>query len=167
MNPWRLSLLGFALASTANAQTDNDTAVRSSTRPRFQVVNGDTVKFGPQLVHLFGIDAPQKGQTCDGGKWLPGPLSTKALIDFIAGRPVACNQVDYDTKNNRPVALCFAGGDDPQALMVSSGWAWAYSRFSDQYADAERRAAAKGLGVHAHRCVPPWEWSGQRRQQPE
>ena len=45
MNPWRLSLLGFALASTANAQTDNDTAVRSSTRPRFQVVNGDTVKF--------------------------------------------------------------------------------------------------------------------------
>src|SRR5262249_1045450 len=79
MNPWRLSLLGFALASTANAQTDNDTAVRFSTRSRFQVVNGDTVKFGPQLVHLFGIDAPQKGQTCNGGKWLPGPLSTKEL----------------------------------------------------------------------------------------
>jgi len=34
---------------------------------------------------------------------LPGSLSTKALIDFISGRPVACNQVDYDTKNNRPV----------------------------------------------------------------
>jgi endonuclease YncB( thermonuclease family) len=165
MNPWRLSLLGIALASTAIAQTDNDTTIRSSTRPRFQVVSGDTVKFGPQLVRLFGIDAPQKGQTCDGGKWLPGPLATKALIDFIAGRPVACNQVDYDGKNNRPVALCFAGGDDLQALMVSSGWAWAYTQFSDQYVDAERRAAAKGLGVHAHRCVPAWEWRAHRRQE--
>ena len=164
MNPWWLSLLGFALASTAGAQTDNDT-VRSSTRPRFQVIDGNTVKFGPQLVRLFGIDAPEKGQTCDNGKWFPGPLATKALIDFIAGRPVACQQVDDDAKNNRPVALCFAGGDDLQALMVSSGWAWAYTNYSDQYVDAERRAAAKGLGVHAHRCVPPWEWRAQRRQE--
>jgi endonuclease YncB( thermonuclease family) len=145
----------------------NQQVFQRTARPRFQVVNGDTVKFGPQLVHLFGIDAPQKGQTCDGGKWLPGPLSTKALIDFIAGRPVVCNQVNYDTKNNSPMALCFAGGDDLQALMVSLGWAWADTRFSDQYVDAERRAAAKGLGVHAHRCPPPREWSGQRRQQLE
>jgi len=163
INPWRLSLLGIALASTANAQTDNDTAVRSRTNPHFQVVDGDTMKFGPQLVRLFGIDAPEKGQTCDNGKWVPGPLATKALIDLIAGRPVACHQVDYDAKNNRPAALCFAGGDDLQALMVSSGWAWAYMQFSDQYVDAERRAAAKGLGVHAHRCVPPWEWRVLRR----
>jgi endonuclease YncB( thermonuclease family) len=42
-------------------------------------------------------------------------------------------------------------------LMVSAGWAWAYIAFSDQYVDAERRAAARGVGVHAHRCQPPWE----------
>jgi endonuclease YncB( thermonuclease family) len=97
-------------------------------------------------------------EPCDGGHWHPGPLATKALIAFIAGRPVSCHQVDYDQKNNRPVAVCFAGKDDLQALMVSAGWAWAYSAFSDQYADAERRAAARGVGVHAHRCQPPWEW---------
>jgi endonuclease YncB( thermonuclease family) len=163
MNPWRLSLLGFALVSTANAQTDDDTAVRSRTKPRFQVVDGDTVKFGPQLMRLFGIDAPKAGQTCDDGKWLPGLLAMKALIAFVAGRPVACNQVDYDAKNNRPVALCFAGNDDLQALMVSSGWAWAYTQFSDQYVDAERRAARRGVGVHAHRCLAPWEWRVLRR----
>jgi endonuclease YncB( thermonuclease family) len=49
------------------------------------------------------------------------------------------------------------GKDDLQALMVSAGWAWAYT-FSDQYVDAERRAAARGVGVHAHHCQPPWEW---------
>lgn len=30
----------------------------------------------------------------------------KALVDFIAGRQVTCRQVDYDHKNNRPVAVC-------------------------------------------------------------
>ena len=76
---------------------------------------------------------------------------------------MSCKQVDYDGKNNRPVALCFAGEDDRQALMVSAGWAWAYTQFSDQYVDAERRAARRGVGVHAHRCIPPWEWRARQR----
>jgi endonuclease YncB( thermonuclease family) len=108
-------------------------------------------------------DAPEKGQPCDDGHWYPGPLATKALIAFIAGRPVSCRQVDYDYKNNRPVATCFAGKDDLQAMMVGAGWAWAYTAFSDQYVDAERRAAARGVGVHAHHCQPPWEWRALKR----
>ena len=106
--------------------SDND-IIAPSAKPRFQVVNGDTVKFGPQLVRLFGIDAPEKGQTCDDGQWHPGPLDKKALEHFIAGRPVTCKQVEYDSRNNRPVAQCFAGEDDMQAMMVSAGWAWSCS----------------------------------------
>ena len=45
--------------------------------------------------------------------------TTKALVKFIAGRPVSCHQVDYDRKNNRPVAVCFAGKDDLQALRCA------------------------------------------------
>jgi endonuclease YncB( thermonuclease family) len=129
----------------------------------FSVSDGDTVKYGKQLVRMFGIDAPEKGQTCDDGAWLPGPLAKKALIDFIGGRPVACYQVDYDKRNNRPVARCFAGDDDLQALMVSAGWAWAYTQFSDQYASAEQDAIARKVGVHAHRCMPPWAWRARQR----
>ena len=87
-----LSLLAFALASAANAQSDDDTFVWSSARPRFQVVDGDTVKFGAQFVRLFGIDAPEKWQTCDEGQWQPGPLAKAALEKFIGGRPVTCKQ---------------------------------------------------------------------------
>jgi len=97
---WRLGLLTLIVAFPAGAQTDNDTIVRPS-KPRFQVIDGDTVKFGPQLVRLFGIDAPEKGQTCDGGQWHPSPIAKKALEDFIARRPVTCKQVDYDARNNR------------------------------------------------------------------
>ena len=157
-----LAAIVIVSALPAGAQTDNDT-VRTSSRPRFQVIDGDTVKFGPQLVRLFGIDAPEKGQTCDDGHWHPGPLAKKALEDFIAGRPVTCKQIDHDTRNNRPVAQCFAGDDDLQKMMVSSGWAWSFGRFSEWYAPEEREAVTAKLGVHGHLCVPPWEWRAQQR----
>ena len=35
--------------------------------------------------------------------------------------------------------------------------------FSDRYIDAERRAAAHDLGVHAHHCQPLWEWRALKR----
>jgi endonuclease YncB( thermonuclease family) len=159
---WLALIVLWTAAVPALAQTDSDTG-GTGTSHGFAVADGDTVKFGRQRVRLFGIDAPEKGQPRDDGHWYPGPLATKALIAFIAGRPVSCHQVDYDQKNNRPVAVCFAGKDDLQALMVSAGWAWAYTAFSDQYADAERRATARGVGVHAHRCQPPWEWRALKR----
>jgi endonuclease YncB( thermonuclease family) len=134
----------------AQTQTDSDTNGTGASHG-FAVSDGDTVRFGKQRVRLFGIDAPEKGQPCDDGHWYPGPLATKALV------------VDYDWKNSRPVAICYAGKDDLQALMVSAGWAWAYTAFSDQYVDAERRAAARGVGVHAHRCHPPWKWRALKR----
>ena len=58
---WRLCLLALLLALPANAQTDNDT-VRSASKPRFQVVDGDTVRFGSQIVRLFGIRHQRKGR---------------------------------------------------------------------------------------------------------
>ena len=160
---WRFGLLGLLLASVAHAETDDDTIVRPTAKPRFQVVDGDTVKFGPQLVRLFGIDAPEKGQSCDDGQWHPGPFARKALEDFIAGRPVTCKQVDYDARNNRPVAQCFAGGDDLQAMMVAADWAWSFGQYSQRYAPEEREAVTAKLGVHRHRCIPPWEWRAQQR----
>ena len=92
----------------------------------FAVTDGDTVKFGRQRVRMFGIDAPEKGQTCDGGKWHPGPLATAALVRFIAGRPVAYQQIDYDGKNGRPVAelevqeAVLGGGSEPMPVEVAN-----------------------------------------------
>jgi endonuclease YncB( thermonuclease family) len=160
---WRFGLLAFFAAFPASAQPDNDTLPPSS-KPRFQVVDGDTVKFGPQLVRLFGIDAPKKGQTCDDGQWHPAPLAKKALEGFIAGRPVNCRQVNHDPRDGRAVAQCYAGEDDLQAMMVSSGWAWSSGRYSDRYAPEEKDAAGRKAGVHGHRCTPPSELRSPQRR---
>lgn len=159
---WRIGFLALILTFPASAETDNDT-VKPSSKPRFQVVDGDTVRFGPQFVRLMGIAAPEKGQTCDEGQWHPWPIARKALEDFIAGRPVTCRQVDLDGPGGRPVAQCHAGADDLQAMMVSAGWAWSFGTYGNLYAPEERDAAARKAGVHGHRCSPPGEWRAKQR----
>lgn len=157
----------LALATGAAAQSaDDDTVLPPVPKPRFTVVDGDTVKFGPQLVRLFGIDAPERGQTCDDGQWRAGALARKALEEFIAGRPVVCRQIDNERRSNPPVAQCFAGDDDLQEKMVAAGWAWALPGTSkDRYVPDERDAALRKVGVHAHKCMLPAEWRAMIRRE--
>ena len=173
-HPSPIVVLAALLAMTMGAMTtgaaaqsaDDDTVLPPVPKPRFMVVDGDTVKFGPQLVRLFGIDAPERSQTCDDGQWRAGALARKALEDFIAGRPVTCRQVDPDRKTNPPVAQCFAGDDDLQEKMVSAGWAWALPANSkDRYVPDEREAMQRKLGVHAHKCTSPAEWRAMIRRE--
>ena len=161
------ALAALAIAGGAAAQSsDDDTVVPPVPKPRFTVVDGDTVRFGPQTVRLFGIDAPERSQTCDDGQWRAGALARKALEEFIAGRPVNCRLVDTDRKSNPPVAQCFAGEDDLQEKMVSAGWAWALPATSkDRYVPDEREAMERKLGVHAHKCVSPAEWRAMLRRE--
>lgn len=165
---WSIVVLtALAVTTGAAAQSsDDDTVTAPAPRPRFTVVDGDTVRFGPQTVRLFGIDAPERSQTCDDGQWRAGALARKALEEIIAGRPVNCRLVDTGRKSNPPVAQCFAGDDDLQEKMVSAGWAWALPASSkDRYVPEEREAIQRRLGVHAHKCLPPAEWRAMIRRE--
>lgn len=127
-----------------------------------RVIDGDSLEMNGQTYRLEAFDAPEAGQTCDGGTWLPGPLATAALVRFIAGRPVECRPITRD-RYGRTVARCYAGGEDLSALMVAAGWGWAFRRYSVELVPIELQAKAQGLGVHAHDCLPPWEWRARKR----
>ena len=168
IHSWLLVALAALTVTTGAAaqSSDDDTALPPVPKSRFTVVDGDTVRFGSQTVRLFGIDAPERSQTCDDGQWRAGALARKALEEFIAGRPVNCRMVEPDRRTNPPVAQCFAGEDDLQEKMVSAGWAWALPAISkDRYVPEEREAALRKLGVHAHKCVPPSEWRAMLRRE--
>ena len=92
-----------------------------------------------------------------------GTAGDEALVRIIAGRPVSCRQVDYDHKNNRPVAQCYAGNDDLQAQMVRPAGRGPIRRTATRYVPEEKDAIARKVGVHAHRCQPPWEWRALKR----
>lgn len=123
------------------------------------VTDGDTLKFGPHLrVRLYGIDAPELEQACDGGSWPAGRLARETLKQIIEERPVICQQVDWDSRWSRPVSRCTAAGRDLSEAMVVLGMAWAFVRYSMVFVRQESAAKKAGIGIHGHSCRVAWEW---------
>lgn len=113
-----------------------------------RVVDGDTIEVAGVMVRLYGIDAPEKAQTCAGpqGEWACGAWAGRQLSAAIAGQGVTCHPQDRD-RYGRTVAICLAGGADLGALQVEAGAAEAYRRYSTRHVAAEGAARARGLGI--------------------
>ena len=138
--------MALAVASPCAAQT---------------ITDGDTLKQGGVTYRLWGIDAPEAKQVCPDG-WPAGSLATTRLQALTAGRSIVCQEKDRD-RYGRIVAICRASGEDLGAIMVREGFAWAFTRFSVDYVDQQEEARRANRGVHAHDCVPAWEWRAQQR----
>ena len=143
----KLSLLAMALtvASPCAGQT---------------ITDGDTLKQEGVTYRLWGIDAPEAKQVCPDG-WPAGSLAATRLQALTAGRSIVCQEKDRD-RYGRTVAICRASGEDLGAIMVREGFAWAFTRYSIDYVDQQEEARRANRGVHAHDCLPAWEWRAQQ-----
>lgn len=126
------------------------------------VTDGDTLRLSGVTYRLHGVDAPETKQDCPDG-WGAGRVATTHLQSLIAGRSVTCQAKEKD-RYGRTVAVCFAGGVDLGERMVRDGFAWAFTRYSQDYAGQEARAKVDKLGVHGHSCAPAWEWRAAQRR---
>jgi endonuclease YncB( thermonuclease family) len=133
-------------------------------RGRARIVDADTLEVGSRRVRLFGIDAPEKGQTCErsGTVWACGQAAAAALATLLGDREVLCEGHGSD-RNDRLIGLCWAGGTDVSRWMVEQGWAVAYRRFASDYADAEDAARLARRGLWAGTFKAPEEWRRQHR----
>jgi endonuclease YncB( thermonuclease family) len=133
-------------------------------RGRAEVSDGDTLRIGAQRIRIFGIDAPEAGQTCDSGAkgdWPCGAAATARLRELIGDRPVTCDPRDRD-RYGRLVATCRVGRLDLGRRLVAEGLARAYTRFGDDYAAAERRAKTERIGLWHGPAAAPWEFRAAR-----
>jgi len=128
------------------------------------VIDGDTIQIHRQAIRLFGIDAPEGGQSCqlDGKAWRCGPAAANALADLVGRRTVTCQARDHD-RYGRTVAVCSVGGQDLSAWLAREGWALAYRRYSMDYVADEDAARAAKRGLWRGTFIPPWEWRAQKR----
>jgi endonuclease YncB( thermonuclease family) len=128
-----------------------------------RVVDGDTLQVrldsGPITIRLHGIDAPEASES-------PGRAATKALRSRVEGEPLEIEPIEQNDGYGRMVAKVRVRGDDVNARMVESGYAWAYRRYlrrrtaDERYCqlEAEARAAGRGIWVGpAEQWRPPWE----------
>ena len=116
-------------------------------------------------MRLFGIDAPEAGQTCRraGRNWACGADAEKALVSAIAGREVRCEEQDRD-RYGRIVGICRAGSENLNAWMVENGWAVAYRQYGGRiYNPEEVVARVAQRGIWSSEFVMPWDWrKGER-----
>ncbi len=155
-----LLLLGAAVAASSPA-IPAETIITGPAR----VLDGDTLALGPLRVRLFGIDAPEDGQTCRlaiGKEWDCGKAATDHLAELVAGCELQCVPVDRD-RYGRVVADCFADGVNVGEALVRGGLAWAYRRYSLDYVAAERAAKTARRGVWQGPAIAPWDWRKQRK----
>jgi endonuclease YncB( thermonuclease family) len=130
------------------------------------VVDGNKLEIHGQRVRLFGIDAPEAGQTCEDARGNPFRCGLKAalVLDARIGEGVVtCEPRDVD-RDGRRVAICRVFGEDLGAWMVGLGWAVALRTDSTRYVPAEELARQRKSGLWAGKFVAPSDWRKKRQR---
>jgi endonuclease YncB( thermonuclease family)/Ca2+-binding RTX toxin-like protein len=129
------------------------------------VHDGDTLTLSGAKVRLWGIDAPELDQQCDdarGRQYRCGIHAREALETMVRNRDITCRQHDRD-RYGRVVALCEVEGQDVGRLMVRTGHAVDYRRYSGgRYELDQRRAREERTGIWAGTFTMPSEWRRER-----
>ena len=160
--------LRFAGTSLSDLAQGNTPPVEREAKNRAQlenivgkakVLDGDTIEISGKRIRLFGIDAPEHGQTCTirRKQFRCDQAATSALAEKIGARIVECKPKDLDVYK-RIVSVCFVDREDINAWMVARGWALAYRHYSHDYVAQEERAAKAKLGMWQGEFDPPWDW---------
>lgn len=123
---------------------------------RAVVLDGDTLQIGAQRIRLWGIDAFEAAQQCNGpdGRNACGAHATRELSELVSGREVICSYRDTDAYQ-RMVALCRVGSTDLGAHLVRRGLAIAFTRYSQDYVPDEAVARAERVGAWEGNFIPP------------
>lgn len=122
-----------------------------------KVIDGDSLFIGKTEIRLEGIDAPEYHQMCydSENKAYPcGKEAYLALKKLVGTRPVRCEKVIID-KYRRQVSVCWLGKVNLNRWMVENGWAVAYTRYTRDYAAAERRVKKHRRGIWQGRFMKP------------
>lgn len=129
-----------------------------------QVLDGDTIQIGTTRIRLFGIDAFEAEQMCEGpdsGRYGCGGKATRALTELIAADFTVCVPKGIDAFG-RQLAVCRAKTVDLSAAMVRQGHALAYIKYARDYVFEEQHAKQDRLGAWRGEFIPPWEFRVSR-----
>ena len=150
-------------------------ADRTSAGQNLQVIDGDSLQSGAEVIQLYGIDAPELGQSCrrKDKPWTCGVEAAFALQKLVSlsGSPVVCKEwrelPQTRGSTGELIRVCLVGPDQDLAqAMLRNGYAMALPGSFPYYGQLERQAQRAGLGIWGSEFEPPWQWRQARGAQP-
>lgn len=131
-----------------------------------KVADGDTITIlNPDMqevkIRLYGIDAPETAQDF-------GPQAHKFLDSAVKSKVVTVDVIDID-QYGRSVGRVLLDGADINGLMISSGYAWLYTKYCkieecSRWEQAQELARAEKSGLwRAKKQTPPWQWRKENK----
>ena len=153
LRSWAAMLLLFGAMVAAIAYLGTGPGETFSGTAR--AVDGDSLELGGLRVRLYGIDAPERRQTCGkaGETTQCGRQAQAELAKIISGKMIVCESFGHD-RYDRTLAKCRAGATDLAAAMVRAGWAIAYG----EYYGEEQMARRHRAGIWAGEFIEPADW---------
>ena len=125
-----------------------------------KIIDGDTIILNSEKIRLYGIDTPEIKQTCTdnyGHTYLCGVKAKLELEKIIGSRKVSCIKKTKD-RYKRSISICYVDENDINSLMVRSGWALAYRKYSKKYVKDEAIAKLNDAGMWSGKFIAPWKW---------
>ena len=90
-----------------------------------------------------------------------GEAAMDRLVSLVE-HGITCNLTGAD-RYDRWIAVCHqADGTDINRVMVEEGYAWAFRRYSDDYASVEETAKVLKTGIWQSDTTSPWDYRAER-----
>lgn len=125
-----------------------------------RVVDGDTLRLGDRTLRLYGVDAPERGQSCtdaQGRLYDCGTAAAAELARLVGDRGLECRIHGRD-RFGRALGVCRAGGTELNAALVDGGWALADAGSLPALVPVEAAARGAQRGLWAGGFEPPAHW---------
>ena len=127
-----------------------------------KVIDGDTIhsEYNGNLyrIRLLEIDAPETDQ--------PHGLNSKNYLKKLLSGGTVDAYVKGKDRYGRHLARLYLNNKDINKMMVKTGNAWVYEKYSsdDSFYSLQNSAKEKRLGLwSSDKPVKPWEWRKLRR----
>jgi endonuclease YncB( thermonuclease family) len=153
----RRGVIGIALIFVALALTPG---IKPNLSGPARVIDGNTIIVAGQTLRLYGLEAPDLGQTCrskENRDWPCGRAAAAALRQYIGERPVGCLTRTRDAAD-RLISTCRVGGTDLNAWLVEQGWALACKGCFGGFPLEQGRARLARRGLWSGRFEEPEDW---------
>lgn len=134
-----------------------------------EVISGDTLRINGRYFRLFGIDAPERNQTCadaTGRSYSCGYQAAEWLSSWIQNNTLECKVIQKDGNGNM-IGTCALGAYDIGAAIVNAGWAVAYPKHTDIYMPYQTQAGQNKRGLWQGDFYMPWDWRKIQAQKPK